>query len=58
VFEFKVAEILGDRTVVGQLVTTGLRPAFGDKFERRGVEMPETAGGNGRVRDFPAHQLP
>jgi pilus assembly protein CpaF len=58
VFEFKVAEILGDRTVVGQLVTTGLRPAFVDKFERRGVEMPETAGGNGRVRDFPAHQLP
>jgi pilus assembly protein CpaF len=60
VFEFKVDEVLGDRTVVGKLATTGLRPGFGDKFERRGVDMPETASmnGNGALPDFPAHQLP
>src|SRR3954451_23542506 len=47
IFKFKVEDVLGDRTVVGELVTTGLRPAFIDKFERHGVEMPEIAFHNG-----------
>jgi pilus assembly protein CpaF len=43
IFKFKIDEVLGDRTVVGSLRTTGLRPTFVDKFERHGVEMPEIA---------------
>jgi pilus assembly protein CpaF len=43
IFKFRVDNVLADRTVVGQLATTGLRPTFVDKFERRGIEMPETA---------------
>ena len=32
--------VQADRTVVGQLETTGLRPTFLYKFEKRGVAMP------------------
>jgi pilus assembly protein CpaF len=45
IFKFQVDDVLRDRTVVGSLATTGLRPTFIDKFERRGIEMPETAFG-------------
>jgi pilus assembly protein CpaF len=49
IFKFKVEEVLGDRTVVGQLVATGLRPTFGEKFERRGIEMPDSVFGGVRA---------
>jgi pilus assembly protein CpaF len=50
IFQFKIKEVLGDRTVVGSLATTGLRPCFVDKFERHGVNMPEVAfAGNGTM---------
>jgi pilus assembly protein CpaF len=39
-FKFKIDGIQGDRTVVGGLHATGLRPTFVDKFERHGVELP------------------
>jgi len=39
-FEFKVQSISADRTVTGQLEPTGLRPAFGAKFEKHGYELP------------------
>src|SRR6266705_1615132 len=42
-FEFKIEEVLADRTVMGQLQPTGLRPSFLHKFEKRGLEMPITA---------------
>jgi len=29
-----------ERTVLGKLLPTGLRPGFLHKFEKRGVEMP------------------
>jgi pilus assembly protein CpaF len=60
IFEFQVDEVLGDRTVVGGLRTTGLRPCFVDKFDRRGIDMPEVAAtnGNGTLPDFPVHKLP
>jgi pilus assembly protein CpaF len=59
VFEFKVDEVLGDRTVVGKLAVTGLRPTFLEKFDRRGVDMPESAFGNGAgtLPEFAADQL-
>ena len=48
-FKFKVDEVLPDRTVVGRLESTGLRPTFLDKFERRGIALPTSLFGNGRA---------
>jgi pilus assembly protein CpaF len=39
-FEFKMSEVNKDGVVVGELVPTGLRPAFLRKFEKRGVTLP------------------
>jgi pilus assembly protein CpaF len=40
VFAFKIENVRQDRTVVGQLQATGLRPAFLYKFEKRGISLP------------------
>jgi pilus assembly protein CpaF len=40
IFAFKVEKILRDRTVVGRMEATGLRPTFLYKFEKRGVGLP------------------
>jgi pilus assembly protein CpaF len=40
IFTFKLERVQADRTVIGQLETTGLRPTFLYKFEKRGVSMP------------------
>jgi pilus assembly protein CpaF len=40
VFTFKIEQILQDRTVMGTLQPTGLRPTFLYKFEKRGVTLP------------------
>jgi len=40
VFAFKIENIRQDRTVVGHLAATGLRPNFLYKFEKRGISMP------------------
>jgi pilus assembly protein CpaF len=47
-FKFRVEQVLPDRTVVGGLVSTGLRPTFLDKFERRGITLPTHLFSNGR----------
>ncbi len=48
-YEFKIDRILPDRTVIGNLQPTGLRPNFLHKFERRGLELPSSMFGvNGR----------
>ena len=39
-FEYHVERVEADRTVVGQLRPTGLRPAFVPKFARHGLELP------------------
>jgi pilus assembly protein CpaF len=39
-FEFHVDHVKSDRTVVGQLLATGLRPVFLPKFARHGIELP------------------
>jgi pilus assembly protein CpaF len=39
-FAYKVQQITGERVVVGNLVSTGLRPTFLNKFEKRGVALP------------------
>ncbi len=48
-FKFQVDEVLPDRTVVGSLCTTGLRPSFLDKFERRGIALPNSLFGSTRT---------
>jgi pilus assembly protein CpaF len=40
-FEFRVDRVEADRTVVGELESTGLRPAFMAKFARHGIELPQ-----------------
>jgi len=44
-FRFQVDSVASNRSVVGSLTSTGLRPTFVEKFEKRGVELP--AGGFG-----------
>ena len=39
-FTWKLERVTGERVVVGSLVSTGLRPTFLDKFEKRGVSLP------------------
>jgi pilus assembly protein CpaF len=50
-FRFKVDGVQADRTVNGTLVATGLRPTFLEKFERRGISLPNQlfSNTNGRV---------
>ena len=48
-FKFKIDGVQADRTVVGGLRATGLRPSFLDKFERRGIALPTSLFGNGRA---------
>jgi pilus assembly protein CpaF len=40
IFAFKIENIRQDRTVMGNLHATGLRPTFLYKFEKRGISMP------------------
>jgi pilus assembly protein CpaF len=45
-FEFKLERVEADRTVIGQLEPTGLRPGFLPKFARHGIQLrPEIFGG-------------
>jgi pilus assembly protein CpaF len=39
-YRFHVDAVASDRAVVGQLTSTGLRPGFLEKFEKRGVKLP------------------
>jgi pilus assembly protein CpaF len=40
IFAFKLEKVKADRTVIGKLEATGLRPNFLYKFEKRGISMP------------------
>ena len=40
IYEFKYESIGADRTIVGGLQATGLRPVFQQKFEKHGIELP------------------
>jgi pilus assembly protein CpaF len=48
-FKYEVDEITSDGTIVGALRSTGLRPTFVSKFEKRGVALPQ---GLFQVRDL------
>ena len=45
-FEFRLVRIDADRTVVGALEPTGLRPTFLQKFTRHGIELSPTLFGD------------
>ena len=48
-YEFKIEQVMPDRTVLGNLQPTGLRPNFMHKFMKRGIELPPTFFvGNGK----------
>ena len=51
-FEFEVEQITADRTVVGSLRPTGLRPTFVSKFTRHGLELPPDVFGTAAVSMF------
>jgi pilus assembly protein CpaF len=46
-FHFHVDGVASDRSVVGALAGSGLRPAFLEKFERRGVKVPASIAAPG-----------
>jgi len=53
-YEFKIEQVLPDRTVLGELKPTGLRPNFVHKFVKRGLELPSSmfvGNGNGPVAE-------
>jgi pilus assembly protein CpaF len=39
-FTYKIERVTGEKVVVGSLVSTGLRPTFLNKFEKRGIALP------------------
>ena len=39
-FEFKLESVEADRTIIGSVQPTGLRPTFLAKFEKHGMELP------------------
>jgi pilus assembly protein CpaF len=44
-YTFKIESIAPDRTITGALQPTGLRPIFLHKFEKHGIELPQTVFG-------------
>jgi pilus assembly protein CpaF len=58
-FEFKVESVTQERVVIGSLRSTGLRPTFLHKFEKRGISLPlnlfsnGSASGNGAAVSTP-----
>ena len=41
-FKYQIDEITPDGTIVGALRSTGLRPTFVSKFEKRGIPLPQS----------------
>jgi pilus assembly protein CpaF len=58
-YRFKVDAVESDRAVVGQLTSTGLRPGFLEKFEKRGVKLPSwmsSPGAGGQIGHMPSRE--
>jgi pilus assembly protein CpaF len=49
IYEFQIDQVTSDRVVVGSLRSTGLRPTFLNKFEKRGVTLPVSLFADGRA---------
>jgi pilus assembly protein CpaF len=48
-YRFEIESVTADKRVVGELVGSGLRPAFLEKFHRRGVSLPGWLAAPGAV---------
>jgi pilus assembly protein CpaF len=48
-YTFKVDRVTAERSVIGGLRPTGLRPAFTHKFEKRGITLPSDLFLNGQM---------
>jgi pilus assembly protein CpaF len=48
-YRFEVESVTSDKKVVGELVGSGLRPSFLEKFHRRGVSLPGWLAAPGAV---------
>jgi pilus assembly protein CpaF len=53
-FRFTVERVTEDRVVVGTLSSTGLRPTFLHKFEKRGISLPSSLFGGVSPPELPA----
>ena len=51
-FRFEIDEVTADGTIVGALRSTGLRPTFVSKFEKRGIPLPQSLF---QVRELDVH---
>jgi pilus assembly protein CpaF len=49
-FRFETDEVRPDSAVVGGLRPTGIHPSFGEKFRKRGVELPASLFSAARPR--------
>jgi pilus assembly protein CpaF len=54
-FQFKLERFEADRTVVGRLEPTGLRPTFLAKFERHGISLSPDIFGDSAAAMFGVH---
>jgi pilus assembly protein CpaF len=52
-YRFHVDAVASDRAVVGQLASTGLRPGFLEKFDKRGVKLPSWLSAAAAVGQIP-----
>jgi pilus assembly protein CpaF len=48
-FAYRIDQITDERVVIGTLASTGLRPTFLHKFEKRGIPL-----GGSLFQDYPA----
>jgi pilus assembly protein CpaF len=51
-FKFQIDEVTADGNIVGALRSTGLRPTFVSKFEKRGIPLPQSLF---QVRELDVH---
>ena len=57
-YRFRLESVSADRTVVGELVASGLRPSFLEKFHKHGVTLPSWLSGPSAARTASAMAKP
>src|SRR4249920_756953 len=45
IYKYDIQSVAPDRTIVGSLRPTGLRPVFHEKFRKRGIDLPQSMFG-------------
>jgi pilus assembly protein CpaF len=52
-FAYQIDGVLPDKTIVGELRTTGLHPTFESKFRKHGIELPAELFGHDHLAEAP-----